>query len=82
MKSAGDRSVEQLGATRYPMSFAPGDLLCAQGGESPEYSIIEEGPAVITYAISRERRRALVAGDAAARAWMLEEIAARSAEHG
>jgi hypothetical protein len=29
---------------------------------------------LITYAISRERLRALVAGNAAAREWMLEEM--------
>ena len=107
--------LEQLAATAYPMSFEPGDLLCAEGGESPECYIIEEGQAVvtigrkgvatvgehdvvgergvlldtvraatvtamthmITYAISRERLRALVAGNASARQWMLEEIRRR-----
>ncbi|HXQ21632.1 MAG TPA: cytochrome P450 [Candidatus Acidoferrales bacterium] len=104
--------LEQLAATAYPMSFEPGDLLCTEGGESPECYIIEEGQAVvtigrkgvatvgehdvvgergvlldtvrsatvtamthlITYAISRERLRALVAGNAPARQWMLEEM--------
>ncbi|MBI3785313.1 MAG: cytochrome P450 [Deltaproteobacteria bacterium] len=104
--------LEQLAATAYPMSFDPGDLLCAEGGESPECYIIEEGQAVvtvgrkgvatvgehdvvgergvlldtvraatvtamthmITYAISRERLRALVADNRAAREWMLEEM--------
>ena len=94
--------LEQLAATAYPMSFEPGDMLCTEGGESPECYIIEEGHAVvtigrkgvatvgehdvvgergvlldtvrsatvtamthmITYAISRERLRALVAGNA------------------
>jgi hypothetical protein len=32
---------------------------------------------MITYAISRERLRALVAGNAVAREWMLEEIRRR-----
>ena len=32
---------------------------------------------MITYAISRERLRALVAGNAAAREWMLEEMRRR-----
>jgi cytochrome P450 len=106
------QELEQLAATAYPMSFEPGDLLCAEGGESPECYIVEEGQAVvtigrkgvakvgehdvvgergvlldtvrsatvtamthmITYAISRERLRALVAGNAAAREWMLEEM--------
>jgi cytochrome P450 len=106
------QELEQLAATAYPMSFEPGDLLCTEGGESPECYIIEEGQAVvtvgrkgvatvgeddvvgergvlldtvrsatvtavthmITYAISRERLRALVAGNAAAREWMLEEM--------
>jgi len=104
--------LEQLAATAYPMSFEPGDMLCTEGGESPECYIIEEGHAVvtvgrkgvatvgehdvvgergvlldtvrsatvtamshmITYAISRERLRALVAGNAQAREWMLEEM--------
>jgi hypothetical protein len=104
--------LEQLAATAYPMSFEPGDLLCTEGGESPECYIIEEGQGVvtigrkgvatigehdvvgergvlldtvrsatvtamthmITYAISRERLRALVAGNPAAREWMLEEM--------
>ena len=107
--------LEQLAATAYPMSFEPGDLLCTEGGESPECYIIEEGHAVvtiarkgaatvgehdvvgergvlldtvraatvtatthmITYAISRERLRALAAGNAAAREWMLEEMRRR-----
>jgi cytochrome P450 len=107
-----EEELEQLAATAYPMSFEPGDLLCTEGGESPECYIIEEGHAVvtigrkgvatvgehdvvgergvlldtvrsatvtatthmITYAISRERLRALVAGNAAAREWMLTEM--------
>jgi cytochrome P450 len=107
--------LEQLAATAYPMSFEPGDMLCTEGGESPECYIIEEGQAVvtigrkgvatvgehdvvgergvlldtvrsatvtamshmITYAISRERLRALVAGNAPAREWMLEEMKRR-----
>ena len=107
--------LEQLAATAYPMSFEPGDMLCTEGGESPECYIIEEGQAVvtigrkgvatvgehdvvgergvlldtvrsatvtamnhmITYAISRERLRALVAANAAAREWMLEEMLRR-----
>ncbi len=107
--------LEQLAATAYPMSFEPGDLLCIEGGESPECYIIEEGHAVvtigrkgvatvgehdvvgergvllntvrsatvtamahmITYAISRERLRTLVAGNPAAREWMLEEMRRR-----
>jgi cytochrome P450 len=110
-----NQELEQLAATAYPMSFEPGDLLCAEGGESPECYIIEEGQAVvtigrkgvakvgehdvvgergvlldtvrsatvtavshmITYAISRERLRALVAGNAPAREWMLEEMRRR-----
>ena len=97
------------------MSFEPGDLLCAEGGESLECYVVAEGAAVvtigrkgmgvvgelgvvgevgvlrdtvraatvtatthmITYAISRERLRALVAGNAVARAWMLAEITRR-----
>jgi cytochrome P450/cyclic nucleotide-binding protein len=104
--------LEQLAATAYPMSFEAGDLLCTEGGESPECYIVEEGHAVvtigrkgvatvgehdvvgergvlldtvraatvtatthmITYAISRDRLRALVDGNAAAREWMLEEM--------
>jgi hypothetical protein len=107
--------LEQLAATAYPMSFEPGDLLCAEGDESPECYIVEVGQAVvtigrkgvakvgeedvigergvlldtvrsatvtamthmITYAISRERLRALVAGNPTARQWMLEEIRRR-----
>lgn len=107
--------LEQLAATAYPMSFEPGDLLCLEGGESPECYIVEEGQAVvtigrkgvatvgehdvvgergvlldtvrsatvtamthmITYAISRERLRALVDGNTSARAWMLEEMRRR-----
>ena len=107
--------LEQLAATAYPMTFEPGDLLCSEGGESPECYVIEEGQAVvtigrkgmgvvgelgvvgevgvlrdtvraatvtatthmITYAISRERLRAIVAGNAAARDWMLAEITRR-----
>ena len=107
--------LEHLAATAYPMSFEPGDLLCTEGGESPECYIIEEGQAVvtigrkgvgtvgehdvvgergvlldtvrsatvtamshmITYAISRERLRALVAGNPPAREWMLEEMRRR-----
>jgi hypothetical protein len=110
-----NQELEQLAATAYPMSFEPGDLLCAEGGESPECYIIEEGQAVvtigrkgvakvgehdvvgergvlldtvrsatvtamshmITYAISRERLRALVAGNPPAREWMLEEMRRR-----
>lgn len=104
--------LEQLGATAYAMSFEPGDVLCAEGAESPECYVIEEGQAVVTigrkgvravgegavvgergvlldavrsatvtatthmltYAISRERLKALVAADATVRAWMLEEV--------
>jgi cytochrome P450 len=40
--------LEQLAATAYPMSFEPGDLLCAEGAESPECYIVEEGQAVVT----------------------------------
>ena len=107
--------MEHLAATAYAMSFEPGDMLCTEGGESPECYIIEEGQAVvtigrkgvgtvgehdvvgergvlldtvraatvtamthlITYAISRERLRALVAGNAAARQWMLDEMRRR-----
>jgi cytochrome P450 len=107
--------LEQLAATAYPMSFEPGDLLCTEGGESPECYIIEEGHAVvtigrkgvatvgehdvvgergvlldtvrsatvtatshmITYAISRERLRALVQRDPAVRDWMLDEMRRR-----
>jgi cytochrome P450 len=107
--------LEQLAATAYPMSFEPGDVLCAEGSESPECYIIEEGAAVvtigrkgvstigvddvigergvlldtvraatvtatthmITYAISRERLRALVAANPAARERMLAEITRR-----
>ncbi len=107
--------LEQLAATAYPMSFEPGDLLCTEGGESPECYIVEEGRAVvtigrkgvgsvgehdvvgergvlldtvraatvtaithmITYAISRERLRALVAGNPAVRDWMLAEMTRR-----
>ncbi len=107
--------LERLAATAYPMSFEPGDLLCTEGGESPECYIIEEGHAVvtigrkgvatvgehdvvgergvlldtvrsatvtatthlITYAISRERLRALVDSNPAARQWMLEEMRRR-----
>jgi cytochrome P450 len=109
------QDLEQLAATAYPMSFEPGDMLCTEGGESPECYIIEVGHAVvtigrkgvatvgehdvvgergvlldtvrsatvtamthmITYAISRERLRALVAGNATAREWMLEEMQRR-----
>jgi len=107
----------QLAATAYPISFDPGDLLCAEGDDSPECYVIEVGRAVvtigrkgvrtvgedavvgergvlldaarsatvtatthmITYAISRERLGALVAGNPSARAWMLEEIERRYA---
>jgi CRP-like cAMP-binding protein len=110
-----EEELEQLAATAYPMSFEPGDLLCTEGGESPECYIVEEGQAVvtvgckgvatmgendvigergvlldtvrsatvtatthvITYAISRERLRALVAGNAAVRDWMLAEMTRR-----
>jgi len=40
--------LEHLAATAYPMSFEPGDMLCVEGGESPECYIIEEGHAVVT----------------------------------
>lgn len=40
--------LEQLAATAYPISFEPGDLLCTQGGESPECYIVQEGQAVVT----------------------------------
>lgn len=107
--------LEQLASTAYPMSFEPGDMLCAEGAESPECYIIEEGQAVvtiarkgvatvgeddvvgergvlldtaraatvtamthmITYAISRERLRALVAENPDARQWMLAEMQRR-----
>lgn len=111
------QELEQLASTAYPMSFDPGDVLCAEGDESPECYLIEEGQAVvtigrkgvrtvgvdavvgergvlldtvrsatvtamthmITYAISRERLRALVDGNPAARTWMLEETHRRYA---
>ncbi len=107
--------LEQLAATAYPMSFEPGDMLCTEGGESPECYIVEVGQAVvtigrkgvatvgehdvvgergvlldtvrsatvtamthmITYAISRERLRALVSANPTARDWMLEEMRRR-----
>ncbi|MBI1816901.1 MAG: cytochrome P450 [Deltaproteobacteria bacterium] len=107
--------LQHLAATAYPMSFEPGDMLCVEGGESPECYIIEEGHAsvtigrkgvatvgehdvvgergvlldtvrsatvtamshMITYAISRERLRALVENDPAVREWMLEEMRRR-----
>ncbi len=40
--------LEQLAATAYPMSFDAGDLLCAEGDESPECYIIQDGQAVVT----------------------------------
>lgn len=40
--------LEQLAATAYPMSFDAGDLLCVEGGESPECYVIEVGQAVVT----------------------------------
>jgi cytochrome P450 len=42
--------LEELAATAYPMSFAPGDLLCAEGGESLEAYVIAEGEALVTIA--------------------------------
>ena len=113
--SCSAAELEQLAATAYPMSFEPGDLLCTEGGESPECYVIEEGHAVvtigrkgvgavgehdvvgergvlldttraatvtamthmITYALSRERLRALVAANPAVRDWMLAEITRR-----
>jgi len=42
------QELEQLAATAYPMSFEVGDLLCTEGGASPECYIIEEGQAVVT----------------------------------
>jgi len=107
--------LEQLAATAYPMTFEPGDLLCAEGAASPECYIVQEGQAVvtigrkgagtihehdvvgergvlldtvrsatvtavthmITYAISRERLRAVVDGNAAARDSMLAEMRRR-----
>jgi CRP-like cAMP-binding protein len=107
--------LERLAATAYPMSFEPGDLLCAEGGESLECYVVAEGAAVvtigrkgmgaigeddvvgergvlldtvraatvtattpmITWALSRERLRAVVAGTPAARAWMLAEMERR-----
>lgn len=107
--------LEQLAATAYPMSFEPGDLLCAEGAESLECYVIAEGAAVvtigrtgmgtvgedhvvgergvlldtvraatvtatthmITWAISRERLRAIVSGNPAARDWMLAEMERR-----
>ena len=47
-RAAPTQELEQLAATAYPMSFEPGDMLCAEGGESPECYIIEEGQAVVT----------------------------------
>ena len=44
----GKEELEHLAATAYPMSFEPGDMLCTEGGESPECYIIEEGQAVVT----------------------------------
>jgi len=107
--------LEQLAATAYPMTFEPGDLLCAEGAPSPECYIVQEGQAVvtigqkgagavhehdvvgergvlldtvrsatvtavthmITYAISRERLRAVVERNPAARDWMLAEMRRR-----
>jgi cytochrome P450 len=40
--------LEQLAATAYQMSFEPGDAICAEGAESPEAYMIEEGQAVVT----------------------------------
>ncbi len=37
-----------LAATAYPMSFEVGELLCAEGGESLECYVIEEGEADVT----------------------------------
>jgi CRP-like cAMP-binding protein len=105
-----EQDLELLATTAYPIGFDPGDLVCAEGEDSAECYLIEEGQAVvtigrkgvrtvgedtvvgergvlldtvrsatvtaithvITWAISRERLRAVVAGNLAARAWMLE----------
>jgi cytochrome P450 len=110
--------LEHLAATAYQISFAPGDMLCVEGTDSPECYVIEEGHAVvtvgrkgvatvgehdvvgergvlldtarsatvtamthmITYAISRERLRELVARSPATRKWMLDEIRRRYPE--
>lgn len=107
--------LEQLAATAYAMSFEVGDVLCAEGAESPESYIIEEGQAVvtigrkgvgtvgehdvvgeravlldtvrsatvtavtrmITYAISRERLRAVADNNPTVREWMLAEMRRR-----
>lgn len=37
-----------LAATAYPIAFEPGDVLCAQGGDSSECYVIAEGGAEVT----------------------------------
>jgi cytochrome P450 len=112
--------LEQLAATAYPVSFEPGDVLCVEGGDSPECYVVEEGQAVvtigrkgvatiseddvvgergvlldtarsatvtavshmITYAISRERLRAVVDRNPAVRQWMLDEMGRRYPDFG
>ena len=40
--------LEDLAATAYPMSFEPGEQLCAEGGEALECYVIAEGEAAVT----------------------------------
>ena len=40
--------LEELAATAYPMSFAPGDHLCTEGADAPECYVIAEGEAAVT----------------------------------
>jgi cytochrome P450 len=40
--------LEDLAATAYPVSFEPGEQLCAEGGEALECYVIAEGEGVVT----------------------------------
>jgi cytochrome P450 len=40
--------LEELAATAYPMSFAPGDHLCTEGADAPECYVIAEGEATVS----------------------------------
>jgi cytochrome P450 len=68
--------LERLAETAYPMSFEPGDVICAEGEDSPEAYVIEEGRAVVT--IDRKGVRTVEESDIVGELGILLE-AARSA---
>jgi hypothetical protein len=87
-KACTPAELTELAATSYIVSFEPGDLLTAEGAESNECYVIDDGRAVVTIGrkgmgsmiegdVVGERLRRVVETNAKAREWMQAEMQRR-----